>query len=125
MFKGEVPITLRLMEDVNIPGTVASITSSLTPSAWTFSASSQGTHSFRLWPDDKTGSEERSAVPAIPLVGSSSFGEPLSRRHLTVLLLKDNTGYVAADYWLDGTQLHCSTLDGEHKLVPLGETGLK
>ncbi|HYL14125.1 MAG TPA: hypothetical protein VEV41_13870 [Terriglobales bacterium] len=123
--KGEVRITLRLMEDVNIPATVvASRTSSLTPSARTLSPSSQGMRSPRLWPDYKTGSEDISAVPAIPLVGSSYFAEPLSRRQLTILLLKDNTGYLATDYWLEGTQLHCSTLDGEHKVVPLGRLDL-
>jgi hypothetical protein len=123
--KGEVRITLRLMEDVNIPATVvASRTSSLTPSARTLSPSSQGMRSPRLWPDYKTGSEDISAVPAIPLLGSSYFAEPLSRRQLTILLLKDNTGYLATDYWLEGTQLHCSTLDGEHKVVPLGRLDL-
>ena len=71
-----------------------------------------------------------SAVSTMPMsepikvVGSSYFAEPLSGRQLTILLLKDNTGYMATDYWLEGTQLHCLTLDGERKVVPLGRLDL-
>lgn len=42
----------------------------------------------------------------------------------SILLLKDSTGYMAVDYCLEGTQLHCLTLDGEHKTVPLGKLDL-
>ena len=130
--KGEVRITLRLMEDVDVPTVVASRTSALTPQVRQFRPSSQDTSSPRLWPDDKAGSEasDMSAVSTIRMsepikvVGSSYFAEPLSGRQLTILLLKDNTGYMATDYWLDGTQLHCLTLDGEHKVVPLGRLDL-
>jgi hypothetical protein len=131
--KGEVRITLRLMEDVDVPATVgASRTSALTPQVRRFRPSSQDTSSPRLWPDDKAGSEasDMSAVSTIPtseptgVVGSSYFAEPLSGRQLTILLLKDNTGYLATDYWLEGTQLHCLILNGEHKVVPLGRLDL-
>ena len=131
--KGEVRITLRLMEDVDIPATVvASRTSSLTPQVRRFRPSSQDASSLRLWPDSKAGSEasDMSVVSTIPtsepikVVGSSYFTEPVSGRQLTILLLKDNTGYLTTDYWLEGTQLHCLTLDGEHKVMPLGRLDL-
>lgn len=112
--KGEVRITLRLMEDANIPVTmVASRTSSLPPSVRPLRPSSRVTNSPQLWPDYKAGSEDMSAVPAIPMpepikvVGSSYFTEPLSGRPLTILLFKDNTGYLATDCWLENSQLHC------------------
>ena len=60
----------------------------------------------------------------IKVVGSSYFAERLSGGQLTILLLKDNTGYLVTDYWLEGTQLHCLTLDGEHKVAPLGRLDL-
>ena len=60
----------------------------------------------------------------IKIVDSSYFAERLSGRQLTILILKDNTGYLATDYWLEGTQLHCLTLDREHKVVPLGRLDL-
>jgi hypothetical protein len=130
--KGEVRITLRLMEDVDVPTVVASRTSALTPQVRPFRPSGQDTTSPRLWPDDKAGSEasDMSAVSPVPMsepikvVGSSYFAEPLSGPQLTILLLKDNTGYMATDYWLEGTQLHCLTLDGEHKVVPPGRLDL-
>ncbi len=130
--KGEVRITLRLMEDVDVPTVVASRTSALTPQVRRFTPSSQDTSSPRLWPDDKAGAEAsdtsagstRPMSEPIKVVGSSYFAERLSGRQLTILLLKDNTGYMATDYWLEGTQLHCLTLDGEHKVVPLGRLDL-
>jgi hypothetical protein len=130
--KGEVRITLRLMEDVDVPTVVASRTSALTPQVRQFRPSSQDTSSPRLRPDDIAGSEasDMSAVSPTPMsepikvVGSSHFVERLSGRQLTILLLKDNTGYMATNHWLEGTQLHCLTLDGEHKVVPLGRLDL-
>lgn len=128
--KGEVRITLRLMEDVDVP--IASRTSALTPQGRRFGPSGQDTSSSRLGRDYKAGSEasDMSAVSTMPMsepvkvVGSSYFAEHLSGQQLTILLLKDNTGYLATDYWLEGTQLHCLTLDGEHKVAPLGRLDL-
>jgi hypothetical protein len=40
------------------------------------------------------------------------------------LLLKDKTGYLPIDYWLEGSRLHCLNLDGEHKVRPLGKLEL-
>ncbi len=131
--KGEVRVTLRLLEDVEVPPTVvASRTSSLGSQVRRFRPSSRDMTLPRLWPDYKTGSVENdaSAVPAIPgsepirVVGSSHFAESRPGQQLTILMIKDNTGYFATDYWLEGTQLHCVTLDGEHKVVPLGRLDL-
>src|SRR5229473_7381588 len=79
--KGEVRITLRLLDDVDVPTVVASRTSALTPQVRQFRPSSQDTSSPRLWPDDKAGSEasDMSAVSTMPMsepikvVGSSYF----------------------------------------------------
>jgi hypothetical protein len=131
--KGEVRITLRLMEDVEIPATVvASRTSALAPQVRRFRPSSQDTSSLGLWPNGKAGSEagDTSAASTVPMsepikvVDSSYFAERLSGQQLTILLLKDNTGYLATNYWLEGTQLHCLTLEGEHKVAPLGRLDL-
>jgi hypothetical protein len=131
-FKGEIRITLRLMEDVDLPGTIiASQTSSLTASGRSFRSTSGGVRSPGLSPDYVA--SPTSDIPTVPtitksepmkVVGASPFAERLSGRQLTILLLKDNTGYMAIDYWLEGTQLHCLTLDGEHKTVPLGKLDL-
>jgi hypothetical protein len=128
--KGEIRITLRLMDDLDIPAAVVASRTSL-PSVQPFKPSSR-TNSPRLWRDDQSGSESDD-IPSVPTItapeavkvlGASPFAERLSGHQLTVLLLKDNTGYLAIDYWLEGTQLHCLTLDGEHKVVPLGRLDL-
>src|SRR5215472_1361831 len=126
--KGEICITLRLMADLHIPvNTVASRLSS--PSV---DPSSQGTSSPRRWSDEGSSSEnseiptlQTSASPeATKVLGARPFAERLSGRPLTILLLKDDTGYLALDYWLEGTKLHCLTLDGEHKVMSLGKLDL-
>jgi hypothetical protein len=58
------------------------------------------------------------------VIGASPFAERLSGRQPTILLLKDNTSYLAVDYWLEGSRLHCLILDGEHKVRPLGKLEL-
>ena len=126
--KGEICITLRLMADLHVPvTTVASRFSS--PSV---EPSSQGASSPRRWSDEGS-SSENSKIPTLPtsaspeatkVLGARPFAERLSGRPLTILLLKDDTGYLAVDYWLVGTKLHCLTLDGEHKVMPLGKLDL-
>jgi hypothetical protein len=126
--KGEVRITLRLMTDLDIPATTVaspSMSSSVEPSG-------QLRNSPRKWSDwePASASSDRptaliSAAPeATKVLGVSPFAERLSGRQLTILLLKDDTGYLAIDYWLEGTKLHCLTLDGEHKVMPLGKLDL-
>jgi hypothetical protein len=131
-FKGESRITLRLMEDVDLRKTIiASQTSSLTASSRSFRSTSGDVRSPGLSPDYVAPStSDIRTVPTITtsepikVVGANPFEERLSGQELTILLLKDSTGYMAVDYWMEGTQLHCLTLDGEHKTVPLGKLDL-
>jgi hypothetical protein len=126
--KGEICITLRLMADLHIPiTTVAS-----RPSSPSVEPSSQGTISARRWSDEGS-SSENSEIPTLPpsaspaptkVLDASPLAERPSGRQLTILLLKDDTRYLALDYWLDGTKLHCLTLDGEHKVMSLGKLDL-
>jgi hypothetical protein len=37
----------------------------------------------------------------------------------TVIVLKGGAAWLARDYWVDAGQLHCVSLNGEHKLVAL------
>jgi hypothetical protein len=126
--KGEVRITVRLMADLDIPATTVATPSS-SPSV---EPSGQLTNSPRKWSDwePASASSDRptalisTAPEATKVLGVSPFAERLSGRQLTILLLKDDTGYLAIDYWLEGTKLHCLTLDGEHKVMPLGKLDL-
>lgn len=124
--KGEVRITLRLMEDLEIPPVVVASRSS-SPPVQAFVPSSD-TNVPRLWSiPDNSGTQTSPAITtseSVKVLGVIPFAERFSGHQLTVLLFKDDTGYLATDYWLEGTKLHCLTWDGEHKVMPLGRLDL-
>ena len=124
--KGEVRMTLRLLEDVELPATItAARTTSRIPEAPWFRPSSMGTFSPRL---RRGGSAARSATREISIAtpgqGQTTsitvdFADPPPAQQLTLLTLKGSSGYLASDYWLEGTQLHFLTPEGESKILPL------
>jgi hypothetical protein len=130
--KGEVRMTLRLLEDVELPATItAARTASRIPEAPRFRPSSMGTFSPQL---RRGGSAARSATreisTAAPRQGQTKsitvdFADRPPLQQLTLLILKGNSGYLASDYWLEGTQLHFLTPDGENKLLPLESLDLE
>ena len=126
--KGEVRITVRLMTDLAIPAmTIAS-----RPSSPTVEPGSRIESSPRKWSDWESasaGSDRPTLTPSTApertkVLGVNPFADRLTGRQLTILLLKDDTGYLATDYWLEGTKLHCLTLDGESKVMPLAKLDL-
>jgi hypothetical protein len=120
--KGEVRMTLRLLEDVEIPPTItaAKTTSRLSETA-RLRPSSLGASSEQLSCDGSTvTAAAREISTAAPPTGpiTVDFARP-SLQQLTLLILKGGSGYLASDYWLEGTRLHLLTPDGESKLLPL------
>jgi hypothetical protein len=124
--KGEVRMTLRLLEDVELPTAItAARTTSRTPEAPRFRPSSTGTFSPQFLRDGSTVVPAARALstPA-PAPGPTKsitvdFANRPSVQQLTLLILKGGSGYLASDYWLEGTKLHLLTPDGENKLLPL------
>jgi len=130
--KGEVRITLRLLEDVEVPATViAARTTSSIPQTPRLRPSSRSTP---LWQPSYAGS----TTPSVPSMTAEPaptqqqpetmrfryFSEGPSVPQLTWLILKDGTSYLARDYWLEFGKLQCVTLDGERKLLPLARLDL-
>jgi hypothetical protein len=126
--KGEVRITLRLLEDVEIPATA--LASSTTPSM---------PHPTRLRPTRGStplqqqlyaGSTTALAATLGPAqdpretARSRYFSEGLLVPQLTWLILKDGTSHLVKDYWIEFGKLQCVTLDGERKLPPLARLDL-
>ena len=123
--KGEVTVTLRLMEDVTVPQATASVPPSTRRSAAQPLTTPKSTFSVRYFP------------PSMPLLGDTAaartdsswrhFGkEPNSiqeRRpaELTLIALKSETIYAVADYWLDNGRLTCLRSSGGEQTVDLGE----
>lgn len=132
--KGEVRITLRLLEDVEIPpAVVTSRTTSRAPEPSRFRSSSTG-RSSQL---SRVGSGMDSTVIATSTASStlaeeqahaltfSPFADRPSVEQVTLLMLKDGTGYLASDYWLEAGELRCLTPDGKYKLLPLARLDLE
>src|SRR5262249_3222737 len=130
--KGETRVTLRLLEDVEVPASVAvprppsSIlqTPRLNPSG-------RSTPLRQPWYAGSTAPAVASTTPAPPpmqeqsgTVGSIHFAEVPSGAQLTWLILKDGDSYLVRDYWIEAGKLQCVTLDGERKLVPLARLNM-
>jgi hypothetical protein len=130
--KGEVRITLRLLEDVEVPATViASRTPSLMPQAQRLTPSSKSMSLRQPLYGGSTSPSETSptAEPALAhqqpgITGSSSFFEDVSLPQLTWLILKNGTSYLARDYWIESGKLVCVTLDWDRQLIPLASLDL-
>ena len=123
--KGEVRMTLRLLEDVEIPAAITAARSTSRIPEVRFRPSSTGTFSPQLpRGSSRVVPAAREISTAAPAPGPTSsitvdFADPLSVQQLTLLILKGGIGYLASDYWLEGTKLHLLTPYGENKLLPL------
>jgi hypothetical protein len=141
--KGETRLTMRLMEDVEVPVLRASVPA---PS-WVRPSSLQGyapqgrrEDSEALPVDFRTALHTSSPEPQLyrtayvaqnavlqqsrslqltqPTVASPS--EPA-----TILVLKNSAAYLVQDYWLDAEQLHCVTQASGDKMIPLSMLDLE
>ena len=120
--KGEVRMTLRLLEDVEVPTTrVASLTSPTIVGSSQLRPSSLNVSSPRLLPGKSTTSSVAGTLAVAHeqarniIVDFNDHGV----QQLTLLILKGGIGYVARDYWVEAGRFHLLTPDGEHKLFPL------
>ena len=121
--KGEVRITLRLMEDVEVPATdISSRSASAMPHTSLLKPSGERVLLRRpLYGDSRTivpAEEQRENTRPAHLSDASSAPQ------LTWLVLKDGTSYLVRDYWVEFGKLQCVTLDWERKLLPLARLDL-
>jgi hypothetical protein len=140
--KGETRLTMRLMEDVEVPVLRASVPA---PS-WVRPSSMQGyapqgrRDSETLPVDFRTALHTSSPEPQLyrsayvaqttvlqqsrplqliqPMVASPS-------QTATILVLKNSAAYLVQDYWLDAEQLHCVTQASGDKMIPLAMLDLE
>ena len=129
--KGEVRITLRLLEDVEIPTpVVASRGSPSMPQTPGLKPSNRSIPQQSLYGRSSQASVAHPTEATIPAQGrpeavqSRDFSEGLSAPQLTWLILKDGSSYLVRDYWFQFGKLQCITLDGEHKWIPLARLDL-
>jgi len=125
--KGEVHITLRLLEDVEIPATVSAprtTSSVLQTPGFKPTNRSEPLHQS-LHGESSELSAAGATVTRVPTLQlpetlkSGYFSAGLSAPQFTWLALKDGTSYLVSDYWVQFGKLLFVTLEGERKLFPL------
>ena len=128
--KGETRIIVRLLEDVEVPATVAAVrtTSSLKQNP-RLTPSSRGIpfrQPFYEGSREPSAASARAARLQEPSRGLAprDLSEDPFEPQLTWLVLKDGASYLVRDYWVEFGKLQCVILDGERKLLPLARLDL-
>jgi len=114
--KGENRLSLRLMEDVEVPFSTARnypTPSRVQPSSYNSSAPARF--------------EQAATVPTLtaraqPVVQRVNYGAPAPIRdaEATLIALQNGGALLARRYWLSGTNIHCVSALGTEQDVPLG-----
>ena len=111
--KGETRLTLRLMEDVEVPFAVANNNvpkPDYRPSAY------RGSSSYY----QPASTVQREDSPVRRITYSESRPMPAQHRGLvTVIALQAGTALIASRYWVEGEDLHCVSQDGSEQSVAL------
>jgi hypothetical protein len=131
--KGETRLSLRLMEDVEVPFPVAL---NVPRPPW---ANPSGYHasSYQVFRPASASTEEPRVMvqPAnyslrstLRPVATQSTAQPVpqvtAEPPLTVLALVGGEAYVAREYWVQGGEVHCLPAEGEQKTFPLEQVDL-
>jgi len=124
--KGEARLTLRLLEDIEVPLAASAARVSVPMPPWV-SPSRYDTSSSVLYTPASPGPRGQTATlqPA-SFVQRQAEPQPTEHQELqsaerptTVIALKGGAAWLARDYWVEGGQVHCVSPDGEQKLVAL------
>jgi hypothetical protein len=118
-FKGESRISLRLMEDVELPSTRASVPMPpwATPSSYygpSYGASGNGS-GLTIRPATYIQRSEPVAQTAMPTA---------SGPQMTIIAMKDGTAMLAQGYWLEDGKVQWMSDKGEQRALPLEQVDL-
>jgi len=107
-FKGEARLTLRLMEDIEVP----SVRAAIPMPPW----ATQGRY-------EPAPTVYRPASMRLPeqttTVQRADFVQRVDEPETTVIVLKGGAAYLAREYWAEGGALHCVSPGGDQKLFAL------
>ena len=111
--KGESRLTLRLMDDVEVPFATASV-----PMPPRYHSSSYMSTSRSLYQPASTAQSDA------PVVRRIAYSQPQSSPaasggQVTVIALQAGTALLASRYWVEGTDIHCVSQEGAEQNVPL------
>ena len=118
--KGETRISLRLMDDVEVPFPVARNfvpkPSWATPSSYHASSYQPALNQA---PTVQAAAYIQAAKPVPQLALPDQTGQ-----HMTVIALKGGTAFLARQYWLQDSQLRCVSAEDEQRVFPLEKIDL-
>lgn len=118
--KGETRLSLRLMEDVEVPFSTAR--SSVPAPPWASPSSSYRSNSPSYQPASNT-LRERPAVQRLTY-SQASQTETASSEPVTLIATQQGMALLARQYWVEGTNIHCVSQDGSERDVPLSMVDL-
>jgi len=114
-FKGEARLTLRLLEDIEVPVTARA---SVPMPPWATPSSYNYSPSTLYIPASTAPRAQTATLQPASFVQHGAEAQP-KEQPTTVIVLKGGGAWIARDYWVEAGQLHCVTSDGEQKLVAL------
>jgi hypothetical protein len=115
--KGENRLSLRLMEDVEVPFSTARSSVPMPP--WSNPSSFRSTSPSLYQP----ASVARREAPVIQPIPTLQAGTPADAR-VTVIALQSGGALLARQYWVEGVNLHCVCGPGAEQDVPLATIDL-
>ncbi|HKW16391.1 MAG TPA: hypothetical protein VJO35_02665 [Terriglobales bacterium] len=127
--KGENRLTLRLMEDVEVPFAVAKYGVPMPdyrPSAYRGSTQSYRQSGYQSSSNYQQPSTVQSDAAVVrPATYTQQPRASVYDGQVTVIALQAGAAVLATRYWIDGTDLHCVTRDGSEQNVPLALVDLQ
>ncbi|HZQ20861.1 MAG TPA: hypothetical protein VFA90_19385 [Terriglobales bacterium] len=127
--KGENRLTLRLMEDVEVPFAVARNGVPMPdyrPSAYRGSTQSYQRSGYQSASSYQQAPAIRSDATVVrPATYTQQPRASVYDGQVTVIALQAGAAVLATRYWIDGTELHCMTQDGAVQNVPLALVDLQ
>ena len=125
--KGENRLTLRLMEDVEVPFAVARSNGApmpdYRPSAYRGNSSQYQPTQYQSTRDYRV---ESALKPTQPVVRSATYSETQTQPRasasdspVTIIALQAGAAVLATRYWIEGSDLHCITQEGSEKDIEL------
>ena len=127
--KGETRLSLRLMEDVEVPFPVAGNIVPAPPwaSPGRYRGSYDGSGNSATRPASFTSRTQPATLKTAAYVESQPAAQistqPNPEPSVTIIALKSGTAIVASQYWLQAGAMHCISASGEQKL-PLEQVDL-
>jgi hypothetical protein len=124
--KGETRLSLRLMEDVEVPFPVAG---NVPMPPWanpsSYHSSSDGVYrpastSYQRPTEAQPAYYTQRQTDAPPLVSA----QPATEQPMTVIAMAGGAAFLAREYWVQDGQLHCVAADGQQKVFPLEKMDL-